>query len=369
MLVTRENGVCRRDVLRWLGRMLVLNQAIAVVISLLLLNNPHLPYPTALAISTAYSQCIGLLCCLMMVGTEGQLVRIPVRAAMILRQALLVGCGAGGAVIAEALLQVVFGIDIGPGRLIRALVGALIAVMVGASMSTIESLRSALGVTERRLHERELVEEQLIRSKTEAELAALRSRIDPHFLFNTLNSIAALIREDPVRAEAATLQLSSLFRYALQAHRDPTVALAEELEIVQRYLEIEQLRLGDRLSFDIFVAPELARHRVPPLLLQPLVENAIRHGIATSVEGGVVRVRGWREGDRACLSVSDSGDGGGQAGGSGEGLDNVRRRLQALYGGRASLTLRRSAGTTETLIVMPVEEIADAAVANGHRGR
>jgi hypothetical protein len=363
-----EHRFCWRDLLRRLARMAVIDQGIAVGISLLLLDRPGLTYRMALGISTAYSQCIGLLCGTVMIVVEERLVRLPRRLSLVLRQASLAACGATGALIAAALLGAL-GTDVGPGRLLRVLVGATIAIIVGASMNVIGSLRSALGVTERRLHERELAEEQLIRSKTEAELAALRSRIDPHFLFNTLNSIASLIREDPVRAEAATLQLASLFRYALQAHRRQMVALADEVEIVQRYLEIEQLRLGDRLAFEISISPDLAGHRVPALLLQPLVENAVRHGIAPSVDGGVVRLRGWRQGDRACLSVSDSGSGAGEAGGSGEGLDNGRRRLRALYGDRASLTLQRVNGATETLIVTPMEENEDAVAAHGDRRR
>ncbi len=361
-------GLCGRDVCRSFGQMLVINEAVAIAISLLLLNNSNIRYPTALLIATAYSQCIGLLCTAVMIATASLLARLPEAVALIVRQAMLVAGGAAGVLIGEVLLGAL-GIDVGGGRLLRSLVGAVIAVMVGASMGTIGSLRLALGTTERRLHEHELAEEQLSRAKTEAELAALRSRIDPHFLFNTLNSIAALIREDPVRAEAATLQLSSLFRYALQAHRQPIVALAEEIEVTQRYLEIEQLRLGERLRFEIAIADELAPHPVPALLLQPLVENAVRHGIGPSVEGGVVRVRGWREGNELCLSVSDSGAGGGATGGSGEGLENVRRRLRALYGDRAAVTLRRSTGWTETLVVMPTEGMTDAAAADRDRGR
>ncbi len=368
MYDSSEHGKWGVYALRWLARTVVLDQVIAIAISLLLLRNPGMSRWTAMGIATAFSQCIGLLCATVVLATERAIARLPERAQMIVTQVMFVVDGAVGAQIAEALLGL-FGVDLGPGRLVRALIGAIIASLVGSSMSTIGWLRSTLGETERRLHERELAEEQLIRSKTEAELAALRSRIDPHFLFNTLNSIAALIRDDPVRAEAATLQLSSLFRYALEAHRQPLVALAEEVEIVRRYLEIEQLRLGDRLVFDISIAPELSRHHVPPLLLQPLVENAVRHGIAPSVEGGVVRVRGWREGDCICLSVSDSGGGTGEAGGSGEGLDNVRRRLHALYGERAALTLRRSAGWTETLVVTPMEGIPNAVAADSDRGR
>ena len=197
-------------------------------------------------------------------------------------------------------------------------IGATIALLVGGVMMTMRQLRGKVLTT---------------------ELEALQARINPHFLFNTLNSIAALIREDPARAENMTLQLSALFRYTLQAPRAGLVTLGEELVIVRGYLAIEQERLGSRLTSEIDVDAALHDQRIPALTLQPLVENAIKHGIATDVAGGSVRVRGWREGDLVHLTVVNTGRGERQPAGIGEGLESVRRRLRATFGGRSSVTL------------------------------
>jgi two-component system LytT family sensor kinase len=214
----------------------------------------------------------------------------------------------------------------GGGPIASAAVGATVAVFVGVVLITVRQLRARLVST---------------------ELEALQARINPHFLFNTLNSIAALIREDPARAEAVTLQLSALFRYTLQAHRQGLVSLEDEIAIVEGYLGIEQERLADRLTFAVDIDRSLLAVRVPALVLQPLVENAIKHGVAESVAGGTVRVRGWREGDRVLITVTDTGDGTSTAQGTGEGLASVRTRLRATFGSDAGVTLTSSNGTTE----------------------
>jgi LytS/YehU family sensor histidine kinase len=208
-------------------------------------------------------------------------------------------------------------------------IGATIAVIVGLVLATVRHLRERVLAT---------------------ELQALQARINPHFLFNTLNSIAALIREDPQRAEAMTLQLSALFRYTLQAPRAGLVTLEEELTIVEGYLSIEQERLGNRLSYSVDVDPELLALRVPPLFLQPLVENAIKHGVAPNVRGGAVTVRGWLENGRLNLTVENTGSGEPQTGGTGEGIKNVRERLRGTFGATATLTLRRSDAGTQAHI-------------------
>lgn len=172
-----------------------------------------------------------------------------------------------------------------------------------------------------------------------AELARLRAQIRPHFLFNALNTIAAVVHEDPDRAERMIVNLSLLLRQALDRGDDRPVPLSAELELARCYLEIEQQRYGDRLRVVWDVTPEAEWALVPPLLLQPLAENAVRHGLAPKKDGGTVRIVARRDEDVLRLLVEDDGVGPptGTAG-HGIGLASIRHRLRAMYGGRHELT-------------------------------
>lgn len=191
----------------------------------------------------------------------------------------------------------------------------------------------------------------------EAELKALRAQIDPHFLFNSLNSISALITLDPAGARRMCELLAEFLRDGLRLGERPQITLGEELQLVERYLAIEKVRFGSRLSFERVVAPEVEDDAVLPLMLQPLVENAIRHGIARLIDGGTVRVQAWRRGEALVVSVTNPRESGGEAQpGTGVGLANVRGRLQARWGGVAGMTIRQdpSAWTVELEIPRPI---------------
>ncbi len=140
------------------------------------------------------------------------------------------------------------------------------------------------------LAEKELAQERLLQLKTRAELDALRAKVQPHFLFNTLNSIASLIAIDPAKAEEMVERLSELFRYALDAKQEQMSSLEQELAVVRDYLEIEKVRLGERLVYSMQIDAATAQTAVPSLLLQPLVENCIRHGIGPLAAGGRVEI-------------------------------------------------------------------------------
>ncbi|MEO7066066.1 MAG: histidine kinase [Rhodanobacter sp.] len=170
---------------------------------------------------------------------------------------------------------------------------------------------------------------------TRAQLEALQARIRPHFLFNSMNTVAALIRVDPAAAERTVEDLCELFRAALGQHDSGDGTLAEELALVERYLAIEQLRLGTRLRIqrDLDDLPDT--FPLPRLLLQPLVENAVRHGIQPLRGGGRVILRGQREGSGICIEVINPLPATPAQPGNGHGLDNVRRRVAYRYGPRA----------------------------------
>lgn len=176
----------------------------------------------------------------------------------------------------------------------------------------------------------------------EAELKALRAQVDPHFLFNSLNSISALISLDPAGARRMCELLAEFLRDGQRLGERPEITLGEELQLVERYLAIEKVRFGARLSFERVVTPEVENDVVLPLMLQPLVENAIRHGIARLVDGGTVRVQARRRGEALVIAVMNPlGSGGSAPAGSGLGLANVRGRLQARWGTAAAMTVNQ----------------------------
>jgi signal transduction histidine kinase len=166
----------------------------------------------------------------------------------------------------------------------------------------------------------------------EAELRALRAQVQPHFLFNTLNTIAALVRVNPAEAEDTITRLADVFRYSLRASDHAHARLSDELEFVRSYLEIERTRFGERLRVTEHIEPGLESLAVPSLLLQPLVENAVRYAVAPRAEGGTVGLAARRDGDFLVLEVSDDGPGMNDttsASGNGFGLHSVRERLRA----------------------------------------
>lgn len=188
---------------------------------------------------------------------------------------------------------------------------------------------------------------------TTARLAELQSRIRPHFLFNTLNTALSLVRLDPSRAEDVLEDLAELFRVALTDSGE-SVSLAEEVELAQRYLAIEQIRFGQRLKVSWELDPAAGEARVPPLLLQPLVENAVRHGVEPAAEGGTIRVRTRVRHGRALISIANTVPPSPSRPGSGIALANVRERLQLMHDVAAHFDSRLDRNVFRVQIVVPL---------------
>jgi LytS/YehU family sensor histidine kinase len=186
----------------------------------------------------------------------------------------------------------------------------------------------------------------------------LRAQVNPHFLFNCLHSISSLVGTDPTAARHMCIELAEFFRESLRAGGQPRITLEAEAALVRRYLAIEHLRFGDRLNATVSVAPDVERALVPPLLLQPLAENAVRHGIATLVEGGDVTIVAARRGDRVEITVENSFDADSRRPGTGIGLVNVRGRLEASFAGRATLKATASGTRFQVMLSLPLEETA-----------
>jgi signal transduction histidine kinase len=184
------------------------------------------------------------------------------------------------------------------------------------------------------------------RGAAEARLRLLQAQIEPHFLFNTLANLQVLIGTDPKRAQAMLSHLDGYLRATLASTRNEQCTLAEEFALLRGYLEILAIRMGPRLAYSLDLPEALATVRLPPMLLQPLVENAIKHGLEPKVDGGKVRVAASAAGGQLVLVVEDSGLGFGTAStsGTGIGLPHVKERLAAVYGNAAALDIGETPG-------------------------
>ncbi|MGH7554579.1 MAG: sensor histidine kinase [Longimicrobiales bacterium] len=210
----------------------------------------------------------------------------------------------------------------------------------------------------RSLRDRELREARLEANLTQARLQALQGQLQPHFLFNTLNVISSVMYDDPERADRLISRLSDLLRTSLGVPDRPEIALEQELHILGEYVEIMRARYGERLVVTTHVDAAARESKVPVFLLQPLVENAIEHGLAKRAGEGRIEVRAEREGDALVLRVNDDGPGidgdPSAAFGKGVGLTNTRERLRHLYGPAAAIRLaHRPGGGLSVEVVLP----------------
>jgi two-component system, LytTR family, sensor kinase len=189
----------------------------------------------------------------------------------------------------------------------------------------------------------------------ELELKTIKAHINPHFIFNALNSIRALIDEEPSRARRAVTELSNILRSSLKAEKGETVNLEEELKIVKDYLALESMRFEDRLQVAYEIDDDTLELTVPPMMLQTLVENAIKHGISKQVRGGIVRLVSDLEGDRHILRVQNTGMLKTDPRKDGFGLSSTQDRLNLLYGERATFEIKQlNNNLVEATVVIPV---------------
>jgi sensor histidine kinase YesM len=342
----------RNDFIRTAGFILLITLVVATGLTY---TNPDRLVDNLLS-SFVFSACIGLS----IQGIITLLRKRFARLSTVRRLASLFGvylvAGFAGTEIGYLILRFGFfsgQFDIG-SHIRLLLLNLILATVFGSAAALYISLRGTAERMARKLKEKEMNEERLERLKTRAELDALQAKINPHFLFNTLNSIASLISENPAAAESTVEKLAELFRYTLQRSGNGTVRLSEELEIVRSYLEIEKVRFGDRLRFAIRADESLNDFQIPPLLIQPLVENSIKHVVAGEPLGGSVDVDVTRGTESCVIAVSDSGKGFSETGEDpGFGLKSIRERLSLAYGDRASLRVQE--GAPQIQITIPLD--------------
>jgi sensor histidine kinase YesM len=230
----------------------------------------------------------------------------------------------------------------------------LFSLVFGLASFAYASMLDRLRRTEQRLHEKEVAEERTQKLIVEARLRSLESRLHPHFLFNTLNSISALIVIDPARADQIVGRLAALLRSSLDTTTKPLIPLERELAMVEDYIDIECARFGDKVRRRVDVPPELRDAQVPPLSVQALVENAVKHGITPQRSGGEVCVSASAENGHLRIRVSDTGDGFDlTAIPAGHGLDCLVGRLDALFNSQASVHVFRRDGRCVVEMVLP----------------
>jgi sensor histidine kinase YesM len=232
-------------------------------------------------------------------------------------------------------------------------ISLVVTLVVGLSITSYETLRHRLQDATLRLRTQQMEQERANKLLAEARLSSLESRIHPHFLFNTLNSISSLIPTDPRRAEDTVGKLASLLRFSINANQASLVSLDQELKIVRDYLEIESTRFGPRLRYDVSVPSVLGKVKVPPLALQSLVENSVKHVAAQRTEPVTIRIFASQHDGHCDISVTDDGPGFSLADVSPDhGLGNLIGRLEILFGDSAQLqTNRTDKGSTVTIRV------------------
>ncbi len=213
------------------------------------------------------------------------------------------------------------------------------ALLFGSAISWYFYSRERMSRSEAALQQAELERVGQERNLLESNLKLLQAQIEPHFLFNTLSNIQGLIGRQPALAQEMVEQLSQFLRTSLQRTRSELTTVDQELTLLQHYLRIQQIRMGERLQFTITCDPRLRQMPLPPLLIQPLVENAIQHGIEPQVEGGAIEVVVQQNEKGVEIMVSDNGAGLDKMGQQGIGLNNIRQRLQQCYGEAARLQL------------------------------
>ncbi len=291
-----------KDSLDWRNLRLILlfNTGIALLLSFIFINISSMKFLDTIKITAIYSFSIGFsiyfFMSILSFQFKNRILKFLFPVLQIIFSTLI------GVFIAILIFMLIYKIPsfrINFSGLISTIFLGLIFGLAGTFIFTIYHLSE-----ERKIKQLELKQEQ-----TKAELRALVSQINPHFLFNTLNSISALIHISPEKADAMVQKLANLFRYSLQSGKNRFVSLRNELEIVRQYLEIEKIRFAERLRFKIEFEPECETASIPPLLLQTLVENSIKHGVSPMIEGGEIFIKAKLKNNNIEILIEDNGKG------------------------------------------------------------
>lgn len=309
------------------------NTAIAVLLT-------TIGFGTTFWHALVFAQCIGLTICACVVLTN-RLFRqhhVLVRA-ILLGAALLAGTAIGSALGAAVRGLPAGGFHIG-NIFVWKIVG--VSIMFGLIITYFFHNQAQLAASTQMVHEERIKRLSSEKLALEANLKRLQAQVEPHFLFNTLSTIVSLMDTDPADAKAMLMDLTRYLRTALGRTRDRETTLGQEMELVRAYLDIFKIRMGRRLRYDIDVPQPLADQPLAPMLLQPIVENAVLHGLESTVAGGYVNIRATAVGGRVNIEIADTGSGMADQHTPGVGLANVRERLARIYGNQARLVIEEN---------------------------
>jgi sensor histidine kinase YesM len=321
-----------KSVLKVVSYTLVFDTVIAVFLTAIKFGQGFL-------INFTISQCIGLSICTCVLSAHlffkyaGPLFR-----AILVAAALIIGtiCGSYlGSVAAGLSPDVLFA----EHSLVQLL---FLGVLFGSIITYFFSSREQIAESQARIQEEKIKRLTSEKKAAEANLKLLQVQVEPHFLFNTLSNILSLLDTDPKQGKSMLVDFIHYLRASLSKIRKAQVTLGQEMEMIQAYLSIFKVRMGDRLRYKIDLPQHLEAIAFPPMLIQPLVENAIKHGLEPRVDGGEIRISGREKDGLLRLEVADTGSGFLQERDSGMGLSNIRERLQSLYGNSGRLILEEN---------------------------
>jgi two-component system sensor histidine kinase AlgZ len=349
--------------LKFWARMAAINAAAALTVGFafngVTLHTPLAKAAEIMGVGFLFSSIISSMCAITISAMAPKLfkrVRFPFNWTILM--AVLVALSAIGSALALLVLLAI-GYLHSRDEFFRYLTGTLkvstiITLVFGVFGTLIELLQVRLNDATVALRTKERDEADARRLAAEAQLASIESRVQPHFLFNTLNSIAALVHNDPVGAERMTGQLAALLRSALDSTAMPLVSLEDELRVVRAYLDIERVRFGDRLRYDVTLDQGTATAIVPRMALQTLVENSVKYAVSPRREGGSIRVGAATSHGGVRITVEDDGPGfNGAQRPEGHGLALLDARLAMLFGDRASMRVDSRPGHTGVVLEVP----------------
>jgi sensor histidine kinase YesM len=350
------------DWIRWFVKTIWIVPAISLLVAVLLFVFQHLQLSAVgrqFVSAFIYASLIGIPSSFLLNWVGFRFSQRAPRLAALLSTCILLTTATVGTFVAALLMHLAH--LLGPKSVADEFAGSypislVISLLVGLGITSFETMRHKLESATLELRTRQMEQERANKLLVEARLSSLESRIHPHFLFNTLNSIAALIPSDPRRAEDTVAKLASLLRFSLNANHGGLVPLEQELKVVREYLEIESTRFGARLRFKIDVPESLCSLKVPPLALQTLVENAVKHVAAPNPAGAELHIAGAQKDGLLNLEVTDDGPGFSLADVSPDhGLGNLSARLELLFGDRGELNMARKDAHTVVRIAFPAE--------------
>ena len=328
-MTLKSEGITPKSVLRSLFYTVIFNTIIAIFLTAIKFNEEFI-------LNFIFSQSIGIcICSCVILALHAIKNAKPIFQAIMVALALLIGTLIGS--FLGILVSGLSSSDIyGRHDLIQLLI---LGVMFGSIVTYIFSSRSQIAQSQARIQEEKIKRLTSEKKATEANLKLLQAQIEPHFLFNTLSNVLSLLETNPKKGKSMLVDFIQYLRASLSNSREEQTTLGQEMEMIRSYLGIFKVRMGDRLNYNIDLPKSLEAIFFPPMLIQPLVENAIKHGLETRVDGGEIRIRGIEKDDILRLEVVDTGDGFKEERDSGVGISNIQERLQSIYGPKGRLIL------------------------------